>query len=80
MGANVASTITKGIIKPEKYTSEPELFAICFPGVLAGSSLSMIMATIYGIPVSSSHAVVFGLVAVGLASKGGDSIGTGGIL
>lgn len=51
LGGNVAKTISKGIIDPEAFT-DPNLFALCMPAVLAGSAFAVCSVTIYGIPVS----------------------------
>ena len=54
MGSGVAKTLTKDIITPDDYESEPVLFALCFPGVLMGAGVTCILATLFGIPVSIS--------------------------
>ena len=45
-----------------------------------GAAVTCILATLYGIPVSVSQFVIFGLVAAGLGSKGGSVIGVSGII
>lgn len=80
LGGNVAKTISKGVIDPQSYKSDPNLFALCMPAVLAGAAFSCVSMTIYGIPVSITKGVVFGLSAAGLASVGSDGVSTGGLV
>jgi PiT family inorganic phosphate transporter len=67
-GLHVAETLGTGIIDP----------AIVSPGVifaaLTGAIVWNIVTWIYGIPSSSSHALVGGLVGAGLAKTGGSAI------
>ena len=80
MGQFVAKTISKGIVEPEVYEDEPNMFAICMLGVLAGTAITTLCATIYALPISATHGVIAGLVATGLASKGVDAIGVSGLI
>ena len=48
--------------------------------VLAGAGSTTLLATVYGLPISATHSIVGGLVAVGLATRGADSLGTEAIL
>ena len=65
-GTAVASTVGKGIIAPELASQE----------LVAASLLSAIAWNLitwwFGIPSSSSHALVFSIVGAGIASAGSD--------
>ncbi len=68
-GTHVATTITRGIVKPEVVTNPKVLLA----GALAAliSSFVWIMAaTIWGMPVSTTHSIVGGMVGFGIAASG----------
>ena len=49
-------------------------YALCMLCVLIGAGMTTLLATAYGFPISATHGVIGGLVAVGLASKGSDAI------
>jgi PiT family inorganic phosphate transporter len=73
-GLHVAETIGKGIIDPAIVTPQV-IFA-----ALMGAIIWNIVTWIFGIPSSSSHALVGGLVGAGLARTGGDAIVLSGLL
>ncbi|HKG26327.1 MAG TPA: inorganic phosphate transporter [Thermomicrobiales bacterium] len=72
-GTAVATTIGKGIIAPELATQQ----------LVAAALLSAIAWNLvtwwYGIPSSSSHALVFSIVGAGVAAAGTDAIQTEGV-
>jgi phosphate/sulfate permease len=51
----------------------PPAFSFLFGGSGAGSTT--LLATVYGLPISATHSIVGGLVAVGLAARGAASLG-----
>src|ERR1700749_3402810 len=63
-GLNVASTIGKGIIAPE-VISDHVIF-----GALVGAISWQIFTGYFGIPSSSSHALIGGLVGAGVTKAG----------
>jgi PiT family inorganic phosphate transporter len=73
-GLHVAETLGTGIIDPAIVTPQV-IFA-----ALMGAIIWNIVTWIFGIPSSSSHALVGGLVGAGLAKTGGDAIVLGGLL
>ena len=73
-GLHVAETIGKGIVDPAIITPQV-IFA-----ALMGAIVWNVITWIYGIPSSSSHALVGGLVGAGLARTGGDAIVLSGLL
>jgi inorganic phosphate transporter, PiT family len=72
-GTKVAETIGAGIISPELATQE----------LVAAALISAIVWNLatwwFGIPSSSSHALVFSIVGAGVASAGADAIETSGV-
>jgi PiT family inorganic phosphate transporter len=72
-GTAVATTIGKGIIAPELATQELVVAA------LLSAILWNLVTWWYGIPSSSSHALVFSIVGAGVASHGADAIETNGV-
>ncbi|MBD9375106.1 inorganic phosphate transporter [Rhizobium sp. ARZ01] len=67
-GLHVAETIGKGIIDPAIITP-----AVIF-SALIGAIFWNVVTWLFGIPSSSSHALIGGLVGAGLAKTGGEAI------
>ena len=73
-GLHVAETLGKGIIDPETVTP-----AVIF-AALAGAIVWNIVTWAAGIPSSSSHALIGGLVGAGVAKAGGGAVVWAGLL
>ncbi|MCV3764455.1 inorganic phosphate transporter [Rhizobium sp. TRM95796] len=73
-GLHVAETLGKGIIDPS-IVSPLVIFS-----ALMGAIIWNVVTWIFGIPSSSSHALVGGLVGAGLAKTGGDALVLTGLL
>ena len=72
---SVAGTIGKGIIHPEYVTNS------VIAGTLIGACAWNILTWYWGLPTSSSHALIGGLIGAGLAHRGVDALAwTDGIL
>ncbi len=71
--AHVASTIGKGIVSPDLIDN-----AVVF-GALAGAIAWNVITWLGGIPSSSSHALVGGIVGAGVAKSGFSAIVWGGL-
>lgn len=72
-GTAVATTIGRGIISPSLATQELVVAA------LISAIIWNLITWWYGIPSSSSHALVFSIVGAGVASHGADAIETNGV-
>src|ERR1051326_891682 len=72
-GLNVAATIGKGIISPSIINDQ-----VIF-GALMGAIVWNIVTWLAGIPSSSSHALIGGLVGAGLCRGGWNAIVWGGL-
>src|SRR5215467_664317 len=73
-GVAVATTIGKGIIHPD-IVDHYVIF-----GALAGAIVWNLITWYYGIPSSSSHALVGGLVGAGIAKGGSATLVASGII
>jgi Phosphate/sulphate permeases len=73
-GLHVAETIGKGIIDPTIVTP------LVIFSALSGAIVWNIVTWMFGIPSSSSHALIGGLVGAGLAKSGGDALILSGLL
>src|SRR5579885_3884440 len=72
-GVAVATTIGKGIINPDFVTLNIII------GALAGAIVWDIITWILGLPTSSSHALVGGILGAGLAGAGAKAVIFGGL-
>src|SRR5438445_6910123 len=72
-GTAVATTVGKGIIPPELSTQ-----ALVISALIAAITWNL-LTWYYGVPSSSSHALIFSLVGAGVASAGWGSIQFGGL-
>lgn len=72
-GGDVVSTISKDIIAPHQALSQ-NAFIIIMMAALLSSALWVNLATILKAPVSTTHAVVGGVVGAGIAAVGMDAI------
>jgi PiT family inorganic phosphate transporter len=68
-GGDVVETISKGIIAPEA-VGDPEIFVRVMMAALLSSAIWVHLATWLGAPVSTTHAIVGGVVGAGVASSG----------
>ncbi|WP_448523033.1 inorganic phosphate transporter [Pseudothermotoga sp.] len=68
-GSHVATTITKGIVKVE-FMNDPRQILAGALSALLGSSVWILLATIWGMPVSTTHSIVGGMAGFGVASAG----------
>jgi inorganic phosphate transporter, PiT family len=68
-GGDVVSTIAKGIIDPTQ-VSEPQTFIWAMMASLMAAAIWVNLATWIGAPVSTTHAVVGGVMGAGIAAVG----------
>src|SRR5690606_6462922 len=66
-GGDVVDTISKGIVHPAA-VGEPKLFIGVMLAALVSSALWINLATWIGAPVSTTHAIVGGVVGAGVAA------------
>lgn len=72
----VATTISKGVVDPTKY----DVTLVMVLAALVGAIAWNLLTWSYGLPSSSSHALIGGLVGAGIASLGVGAISWGGIV
>lgn len=80
VGSHVTDTVRKGIIDPLFFAPHPELLAYGMFSALLAAALFQHIATIFGLPVSTTHAIVgslfgFGLIGAGFGSVNWSKIG-----
>jgi PiT family inorganic phosphate transporter len=69
LGAVVGSTLRNGIINPEAFP-DPRYFVVGMFSVLCASFAWLLVATLLGLPVSTTHTIVAGIAAFGIFEVG----------
>lgn len=72
-GGDVVKTISKGIIDP-KAVADSQVFIWAMMAALFSSALWVNLATYVGAPVSTTHAVVGGVMGAGIAAAGFNAV------
>jgi PiT family inorganic phosphate transporter len=67
-GTNVASTIAKGVVQPDVFT-----LSVVFAGLIGAIAWDVI-TWYFGLPTSSSHALIGGMAGAAVARSGWDSL------
>jgi len=70
VGAPVAETISGSIVSPDNFTVDPKVLAIGMLAALLGASIWLNIATFFGQPVSTTHAIIGGVVGFAVVSCG----------
>ncbi|KAI9758732.1 MAG: Na+/Pi symporter [Candelina submexicana] len=74
VGARVADTIRNKVLSVAAFNKEPTLLMLGMMCALIGSSTFLTVATKIGLPVSTTHCIVGGVVGVGIAALGADGV------
>ncbi len=75
-GKSVTETIRKGIIDPSKIT-EPSVLIYGSIAALLAAALWLLMATKFGLPVSTTHSIIGGIAGYGIVYAGIDIVNWG---
>ena len=78
-GGEVVGTIRGGIIRPEAFQDANTFLWVMMAALLA-SAIWMNIATVIGAPVSTTHAVVGGVLGAGIAAAGLDVVNSGTVI
>lgn len=74
IGGNVTETMQRGLIQTQQFATEPVTLIIGMCGALLGASLWLQFASFYGLPVSTTHAIVGAILGIGVLLGGWDAI------
>ena len=74
LGSLVSDTVRKGIADYKYYEDSPELFMFGMLAVLGAVAIWLIVATMFELPVSTTHSTVGGVIGFSMAAKGVDSV------
>jgi inorganic phosphate transporter, PiT family len=78
-GGHVTKTIRKGIIDPASIADQPEILVFGMLAALLAAAIWLMMASLKGWPVSTTHSIVGALVGFGIAGLGFDAVNWGTI-
>jgi PiT family inorganic phosphate transporter len=78
-GGHVTKTIRKGIIDPSPIVDQPEVLVFGMLAALLATAIWLMIATLKGWPVSTTHSIVGALVGFGIAAIGIDAVNWGKI-
>lgn len=73
-GGYVTNTISKGIIDPSLLAGHPDKLMFGMFAALISAGICVHLATLFGLPVSTTHAIVGAVVGFGIISVGAGSV------
>lgn len=74
VGSHVADTLRKGLINVSLFEGSPQLLAVGMLSALLAAGIWLFIATMFGLPVSTTHAIVGSVVGIGVASFGVEAV------
>ncbi|KAJ4123086.1 Na+/Pi symporter [Fusarium equiseti] len=74
VGARVADTIRTKVVDIDQFESDPALLMLGMMCAIAASSIYLTFATRIGLPVSTTHSIMGGVIGMGVALVGADGI------
>jgi len=77
VGGHVTDTVRKGMLDMELVQADPQLLLYGMLGALAAAATLLAVATAYGLPVSTTHAIVGAIVGFGSVALGVDAVNWG---
>ena len=79
-GGYVTTTISKGMINPDLFAAAPDKLMLGMFAALVASGIWVHLATILGMPVSTTHSIVGAVVGFGMVSVGVGAISWGKVI
>lgn len=77
VGGRVADTIRTKVLSVKLFESDPTVLMIGMTCALVSSSLYLSFATRFGMPVSTTHSIMGGVIGMGIATVGTDGVNWG---
>jgi PiT family inorganic phosphate transporter len=77
VGGHVTDTVRKGMLDMELVQADPQLLLYGMLGALASAATLLAVATAYGLPVSTTHAIVGAIIGFGSVALGVDAVNWG---
>jgi PiT family inorganic phosphate transporter len=74
VGAHVTDTVRKGILDAAIVSASPDLVMYGMLGALASAATLLLVATRFGLPLSTTHSIVGAIVGFGMVGLGLDAV------
>ncbi len=74
IGYKVTDAIRKGVVDVNVYEGSENVLVLGMLSSLIGSTIWIFIATFVGVPVSTTHSLVGGIVGFSLVARGGDGL------
>ncbi len=74
VGSSVSETIQKGIIDPQIFQADPTIFILGMMGSLLATGALLQLASYFGLPISTTHAIVGAVIGFGAVIGGVDAV------
>ncbi|KAB8227736.1 inorganic phosphate transporter [Aspergillus alliaceus] len=74
VGARVAETIRTKVVDVKLFAEDPSMLMLGMLCAVIGSSIYLTIATKFGMPVSTTHSIMGGVIGMGIASVGADGV------
>ncbi len=74
VGSSVSETIQHGIVSPMIFEGSPEIFVMGMMGSLLATGVLLQLASYFGLPVSTTHAIVGAVIGFGAVIGGVDAV------
>jgi PiT family inorganic phosphate transporter len=74
VGSHVSDTVRKGIIDVQSFSQDPQLLAYGMVCALLASAIWLHLASVFGMPVSTTHSIVGSIFGFGLLCAGFGSV------
>ena len=77
VGGHVTDTVRKGMLDMTVVASQPDVLVRGMLAALAAAATLLVVATFYGLPVSTTHSIVGAIVGFGVVGLGADVVNWG---
>lgn len=74
VGSRVTDTVRKGIVDAETFADNPELLMIGMLCALIGAAIWLQICTHFGLPVSTTHSIIGGIIGFALSAHGDEGL------
>lgn len=79
-GGQVTQTISKGLIHPDIFASDPHILATGMLAALLGAATFLVFASVRGLPVSTGQSIIGGILGFALVAAGVEPVNWGAIV
>eukprot|EP00741_Cyanophora_paradoxa_P004834 tig00000836_g4690.t1 len=74
LGKSTGETLRGGLVKVSRFADHPTLLMLAMQCALIGAAGWILIATYYGMPVSTTHSIVGAVIGVAVAAFGGEAV------